>query len=69
MAEAQTIEQRVAGVEKDVAELKSHVQRLAQGENPWLKAAGMFHGDPYFEEWQEAIREYRRQVDNDPDAP
>jgi hypothetical protein len=56
-------------MEQDLATLKSQVQRLAQGENPWLKAAGMFHGDPYFEEWQEAIREYRRQVDNDPDAP
>ena len=31
MAESQTIEQRVAGVEKDVAELKSHVQRFGAG--------------------------------------
>ena len=55
-------------------------QRLAQGarlmslnvpaaDNPWIQCAGMFKDDPYFEDWQRAIAEYRRQVDEDPDRP
>lgn len=55
-------------------------QRLAQGarlvtlnvpaeENPWVQCAGMFKDDPYFDDWQRAIAEYRRQVDEDPDRP
>src|SRR5688572_19654438 len=35
--------------------------------NPWKKMAGVFQDDPYFDEWQNAIKEYRRQVDADPD--
>jgi len=31
--------------------------------------AGMFKDDPMFEDWQKAIAEYRRKVDNDPDYP
>ena len=34
-------------------------------ENPWLKAEGVYRGDPLFDEWQKAIEEYRRQVDED----
>jgi hypothetical protein len=37
--------------------------------NPWLRGAGMFKGDPLFEEWQQAIAERRRQLDADPDVP
>lgn len=59
-------------------ELVNH--RLAQGAQlvplevaaaakPWMQFAGMFKEDPYFEDWQRAIAEYRRQVDEDPDTP
>jgi hypothetical protein len=34
-------------------------------ENPWVQGAGMFRDDPQFDEWQAAIQEYRRQVDED----
>ncbi len=34
-------------------------------ENPWVQGAGMFRDDPQFDEWQEAISEYRREVDQD----
>jgi predicted RNase H-like HicB family nuclease len=34
-------------------------------ENPWIAVAGMFRDDPLFDEWQEAIAEYRRKVDED----
>jgi predicted RNase H-like HicB family nuclease len=39
------------------------------GENPWLRGAGMFKDDPLFDEWQQAIAERRRQLDEDPDVP
>jgi hypothetical protein len=38
-------------------------------EKPWMRFAGMFKDDPYFEDWQKAIAEYRRQVDEDLDTP
>lgn len=38
-------------------------------DNPWLKMAGMYKDDPLFDEWQQAIAEYRRQIDEDPDIP
>jgi len=35
--------------------------------HPLAEFAGMFKDDPMFEDWQRAIAEYRRKVDNDPD--
>ena len=32
-------------------------------ENPWTAVAGMFRNEPLFDEWQEAIPEYRRKED------
>jgi hypothetical protein len=34
---------------------------------PWLEAFGVFRDDPDFDAWQEAMAEYRRQVEADPD--
>ncbi len=34
-------------------------------QNLWVQGAGMFRDDPLFDEWQAAISEYRRQVDQD----
>ena len=36
-------------------------------ENPWNAVAGMFRDEPLFDEWQEAIADYRRKVDEDAD--
>jgi len=36
-------------------------------ENPWDAVAGMFRDDPLFDEWQEAIAENRRKVDEHED--
>ncbi len=36
-------------------------------ENPWTAVAGMFRNEPLFDEWQTAIAEYRRKVDEDQD--
>jgi predicted RNase H-like HicB family nuclease len=35
--------------------------------HPMAEFAGMFKDDPLFDDWQKAIAEYRRRVDNDPD--
>ena len=32
-------------------------------EDPWAKVVGVFKDDPYFDEWQEAIKENRREQD------
>jgi predicted RNase H-like HicB family nuclease len=37
--------------------------------DPWLRMKGMFKDDPLFSEWQRAIADYRRQVDEDPSIP
>ncbi|MGP0066310.1 MAG: hypothetical protein ACLQGP_22240 [Isosphaeraceae bacterium] len=34
-------------------------------ENPWLAAAGMFWDNRLFDQWQAAIEEYRRKVDEE----
>ena len=38
-------------------------------DHPWIQGAGMFRDNPLFDKWQEAISEYRRQVDQDAEAP
>jgi hypothetical protein len=42
---------------------------LPDGENPWLEGAGMFRNDPLFDDWQQAIADYRRKADQQADAP
>ncbi|MBY0525080.1 MAG: hypothetical protein K2R98_16870 [Gemmataceae bacterium] len=37
-------------------------------DDPWLAMRGIFKDDPLFDEWQRAIAEYRRQVDQDPNV-
>jgi len=38
-------------------------------DNPWAAMAGLFRDDPLFEPWQQAVADYRRQVDEDPASP
>jgi predicted RNase H-like HicB family nuclease len=37
--------------------------------HPLLKFSGIFKDDPLFDEWQQAIEEYRRQLDEDEGRP
>lgn len=37
-------------------------------EHPWLPYAGTLKDDPLLEEWKEAMAEYRRQMDADPNV-
>ncbi len=34
--------------------------------NPWLQGAGMFKDDPWIDDWEESMAEYRRQIEEDP---
>jgi hypothetical protein len=40
---------------------------FAEKENPWLQLIGVYKDDPYLDEYNQAIAEYRKQVDEDPD--
>lgn len=42
---------------------------VPQDANPWVDGAGMFKDDPYFDQWQQAIAENRRKLDEDPEIP
>ncbi len=42
---------------------------LPHGANPWLDGAGMFRDDPYFDPWQQAIVDYRREANETADVP
>jgi predicted RNase H-like HicB family nuclease len=33
--------------------------------NPWARIEGIYEGDPLFDEWQQAIADYRKQVDEE----
>ncbi len=37
--------------------------KTQEAEHPLMQFAGIFENDPMFDEWQEAIREYRRKLD------
>ena len=37
-------------------------------DHPWMEFAGIFKDDPWIEDWKRSVEEYRRQVDEDPDA-
>ena len=41
---------------------------VAAGAAPWMQDAGYLHDDPLYEPWREAMEEYRRQLDEDPEA-
>lgn len=38
------------------------------GAAPWQEDAGYLQKDPLYEPWREAMEEYRRKLDDDPDA-
>jgi hypothetical protein len=42
--------------------------QVPAGPHPWSAQAGWLRDDPMFDAWQQAIEEYRRQRDEDPDA-
>jgi hypothetical protein len=41
---------------------------VAGGTAPWKQDAGYLHDDPLYEPWLAAMEDYRRQLDEDPEA-
>jgi len=41
---------------------------VATGATPWKDDAGYLHDDPLYQPWREAMEEYRRKLDEDPEA-
>ena len=41
---------------------------VAAGAAPWKLDAGYLHDEPLFEPWRAAMEEYRRKLDEDPEA-
>ena len=37
--------------------------------NPWIQCSGSLKDDPFFDDWQSEIAEYRREIDESPDSP
>jgi predicted RNase H-like HicB family nuclease len=57
-------------LQRRLQEVQAEVDALRAAQpNPWLRMAGIFKDDPYFDEWQQAIEDYRRQIDEDPNIP
>jgi len=72
--EAETAEAALVKLKQRIDDRLSRGARVAlielpPGTNPWLDMAGIFHDDPLFDEWQKAIADYRREVNENPDAP
>ena len=72
--EAETAEAAVEKMKDLIADRVQHGAVIAElelpcGENPWLAGAGMFRNDPFFHDWQQAIADHRRQIDQTADAP
>ncbi len=59
-----------AAVEKMKRVIEDRVARGARvvaidcpdGANPWLAGVGMFREDPMFDDWQQAMADYRREA-------
>ena len=64
MTELVQIEQRLAAVERELAELKARVPKQRLG-NPWKRMKGMLAEESLFDEWKQAIEDYRRQKDEE----
>ncbi len=41
---------------------------VAKGESPWKQDAGYLQDDPLYQPWRDAMEEYRRKLDEDPQA-
>ena len=72
--EADTPEAALDKMRRGVLERMAQGGRIAaldlpSGSNPWLQVFGMFQDDPLFDEWQQAINDNRRIVNDSPSLP
>jgi hypothetical protein len=73
-AEGATAEEAVQKLHAALVDRMATGARIVQidvpgGDHPWLRFAGMFADDPLFDDWQQAIAERRRQLDEDSSVP
>lgn len=70
-AEGSTAEEAVENFRRLLAARVAAGARVVKlqipGDDPWEKLAGIYKDDPYYDEWRQAIEDYRRQVETDPD--
>jgi hypothetical protein len=41
---------------------------VSSGEGPWMQDAGYLRDELLYDEWRDAMEEYRRKLDEDPEA-
>ena len=63
----QKLKDQIAGLLSAGAEIL-HLE-IPENPHPILRFAGMLRDDPLFDDWQKAIADRRRELDNDPDVP
>lgn len=68
MSELTIIEQRLATVERELAELKTRVPIQRPG-NPWKRMRGTVASEPLFDEWRQAVEDYRDQRNEEEPGP
>jgi predicted RNase H-like HicB family nuclease len=71
-AEGATREEALARFKEQIRARLSNGAEMVSVELPSAPSAlaefaGMFKDDPLFDDWQKAIADYRREVENDPD--
>jgi hypothetical protein len=71
-AEGATADEAIRTLQGLIAQRLAHGARIVSvtvpEEHPWLRFAGTLKDDPLFDEWQQAIAERRREMDNDPNV-
>ena len=63
-----TAEKTNADLSLETMTLEQLLAKAKADNHPWLPAIGIFQDDLVYEGWQQAIRDYRRSVDEDPQA-
>jgi hypothetical protein len=65
-AEGTTAEEAIGRLAEQVARLTE--LSVGAGSASWMQDAGYLHDEPLYEPWREAMEDYRRKVDEDPQA-
>ncbi len=73
-AEGATAEEAIDRLAEQIQTRLNAGAKLAElsvptGAAPWREDAGYLRDDPLYQPWREAMEEYRRKLDEDPEAP
>jgi hypothetical protein len=72
-AEGSTREEALARLREEIQTLFKNgtevvALEIGHDPHPWLDLAGMHKDDPWIDDWKRSVAEYRKRVDEDPDA-